>query len=84
LGSISPTFYTQLLPTQILEVQKSLSSHQWLFELLGSVHVKAARKMLVKSTPAVNFINILKAAFTSADPEGTKNSQAVSLFVESC
>jgi len=33
------------------------------FMLLGFVHVKAARKMLVKLTPAVNFINIKRVHF---------------------
>jgi len=37
--------------------------------------------MLVKSNPGVNFINILQAAFTCADPKSTKKySQAISLF----
>jgi len=31
--------------------------------------------------PGVNFINILRAAFTHADPESAKNSQVVSLFM---
>jgi len=35
------------------------ASHQCLFALLGSAVAKAACKMLVKSTPRVNFINIL-------------------------
>jgi len=38
---------------------KRLSSHQCLFALLGSSLVKAACKMLVKSTPGVNVIKIL-------------------------
>ncbi len=33
--------------------------------LLGSACVKALRKMLVKSTPAVNYMNILRAAFAT-------------------
>jgi len=34
------------------------------FALLGSVCVKASWKMLVKSTPKLNFINVLRTAFT--------------------
>jgi hypothetical protein len=34
-----------------------------LFVLLGSLHIKAAHKMLIKSTPVVNFINILLSTF---------------------
>ena len=47
-GSISPTFYEQLLHTQIPKEQKSC-----LFALLESACVKAAQRMLVKLTPAV-------------------------------
>ena len=45
------------------------------FALLGSVQSKAAHRMLMKSTPGVNFTNILPADFTSK-----KHSQAVCLF----
>ncbi len=51
LGSISPTFYTQLFCTQIPNAQQRQSSHQCLFALLGTTSVKASRKMLMKSTP---------------------------------
>jgi len=34
-----------------------------LFALLGSAHIKAALKMLMKLTPIVNFTNILQAPF---------------------
>jgi hypothetical protein len=43
------------------------------FALLGSLHAKAARKTLVKSTPDVNFTNILQAAFCQ-DYFTTKNA----------
>jgi len=36
------------------------------------MHVKAAHKMLVKSTPGVNFINVLFAAFTPVDLKSAK------------
>ncbi len=42
---------------------KIQSSHHCLFALLGSECAKAAHKMLVKSTPSVNFTNILQADF---------------------
>jgi len=41
--------------------------------LLGSSHIKASRKMLVKLTPGLNFINVLRTAFTHVDPECKKN-----------
>ncbi len=50
LGSISPTFYVQLLSTKILQAQKD----QWLdyiFALLWSACVKAASKTLMKLKP---------------------------------
>jgi len=53
-GSISPTFNSKLLRAQILKAQKIHSSCQSFFALLGSVHVKALGKMLVKLTPEGN------------------------------
>jgi len=47
---ISPMFYLQLLLAQIPKAQKTHSSQQYLFALLESTLVKAARKTLVKST----------------------------------
>jgi hypothetical protein len=44
------------------------------FTLLGYASVKAAHNLLVKSTPGVNFINILRAAFTSADSKSEINT----------
>jgi len=38
----------------------------------GSSLVKASRKMLVKLTPGVNFINVLRAALIHADPKSVK------------
>ena len=34
--------------------------------------ISCARKMWMKVTPIVNFINVLQAAFERADPESTK------------
>ncbi len=45
--------YEQLLQMQIPKVQKMQSTCQYLFVLLGSAHVKAAHKMLMKLTPAL-------------------------------
>ena len=49
LGSISPTFYKQLLRAQIPKAQKFSS----FIALLGSACVKAACRKLVKLTPGV-------------------------------
>jgi len=54
----------QLFCVKILKVQKRQSIHECLFTLLGSLCGKATRKMLVKSTPAVNFINVKHAHFS--------------------
>jgi hypothetical protein len=57
--SISPTFYEQLLCSQIPKAQKKLLNLTVFIALLGSVRVKAARRTLVKLTPGINFTNIL-------------------------
>jgi len=49
-GSISSTFYEQLLRAQIPNAQKRKSSQQCHLALLGPMSVKAARKSLVKLT----------------------------------
>jgi len=51
-----------------------------LFTFFVAKGEKAARKMLVKSTPGVNFTNILRAAFTTADPKSAKNTLKTSVF----
>jgi len=61
--TISSTFYTQLLPVQIPKAQKDTDDMPVFFVLLGSAREKAARKMLMKSTPGVNFTNIFACIF---------------------
>jgi len=51
LGSNSPTFYEQLLHTQIPKSTKKTDGLTVFFALLGSSLIKAARKMLMKLTP---------------------------------
>jgi len=46
-------FYEHLLQTQIPKAQKDTNDLSVFFALLGSVCVKASRKMLVKSTPTL-------------------------------
>jgi len=69
-GSISSMFYVQLLRAQILK--KHTDDLTVFFTLLGSTSVKASRKMLVKLTPGVNFINVLRTAFTLVGPKSVK------------
>jgi len=45
------------------------------FTHLGSAGVKAPRRMLMKLTPGINFINVLWA-----DPESTKNAVKLSVL----
>ncbi len=51
LGFISPTCLCTAFTSTDPQSAKRQSSHQCHFALLGSAHVKSARKMLVKSTP---------------------------------
>jgi len=46
------------------KLKKRLTTWLSFFALSGSANVKAAHRMLMKSTPDVNFINILQAAFS--------------------
>ena len=52
-GSISPTFYKQLLLAQIPKAQKKTVKFSSFIALLGSACVKAACRKLVKLTPGV-------------------------------
>jgi len=42
--------------------------------LSGPASVKAVWKMLMKLSPGVNFINILRTAFALSDPKSIKNT----------
>jgi len=46
-----------------LQIQKAQNIQLVFFVLLGSSRIKAVCKMLVKSTPGVNFIHILRQRF---------------------
>jgi len=48
---------------------------------LASSRVKAVRRKLMKSTPGVNFINALQAAFAWADPKSAKETVKLSGFL---
>jgi len=80
LESISTTFYEQifadyLLPTK-LQTQ-TVSADKFRKTLL---YKNDARKMLVKLTPGVNFINILLKAFKHVDPKSAANTVKPSVF----
>ncbi len=51
LGLISATFYVQLFCLQIPEAQKIQLSYQCLFTILGSMSVKAVRRIVMKLNP---------------------------------
>jgi hypothetical protein len=55
LGSISTTFYEQLLRIQIPKAQKNRVKPSVFFAFLGSAQVKAARKMFMKSNPCAKY-----------------------------
>jgi len=72
--SISPTYlHTAFTPVAPKSVRNQ-SSCQYLFTLLRSTGAKAAHRRLMKLTPGVDFINILRAAFMHADPNSAKNT----------
>jgi len=56
-GSISPTFYEQLLRKQIPKAQKDSQVKQ-LFALSGSAGVKAARKHVDEIDPWLQVLNV--------------------------
>ncbi len=51
VGSISPTYLRAAFMPLAPKSVRVQSSHQYLFTLWGSVHIKAARRMLMKLTP---------------------------------
>ncbi len=46
---------------EIAESVRTQSSHQYLFTLLGSTSVKAVHRTLMKSTPGVHNLNLIRA-----------------------
>ncbi len=59
LVSISSTFYVQIFCTNVIPAAFS----SYILALGRNLYKKCAHKMLMKSTPGVNFYNILRAAF---------------------
>jgi hypothetical protein len=57
-----------------MKIPKALMTNDLtvIYALLGSTHVKASRKMLMKLTPGVSFINVLHTAFEFIDPKSVK------------
>ncbi len=43
-----------------------------LFTLLGTTRVKAVLRTLMKLSPGVDFINVIRTAFTLVDPKSVK------------
>jgi hypothetical protein len=67
-GSISP-FYVQIFCTNVI----SAAFSSYVLALAKNSYEKRACQMLMKLTAGgVNFTNILRAAFTSADPKSAK------------
>jgi len=57
-------FYVQLFRLKIPKAQKKTVNLSVFFALLGSASVKAARRKLMKLTPAINFINVKRKNFS--------------------
>jgi len=71
LVSISSTFYVAILCRYF--GAKNYKAVNWVWNLLAPKYwQKRAHKMLMKSTPGVDFINILCTAFMLVDPKSVK------------
>jgi len=57
---------------QIPKEYKDTDDFTVFLPLSGLSSVKAVRRMLMKLSPGVNFINVLRTAFTPADPKRVK------------
>jgi len=68
-GSISPTFYQQLLSEQVPKAQKHSQVVTCFWDLYA---VKAACRTLMKLTLGVNFTNILHADFPRENHKSVK------------
>jgi hypothetical protein len=60
-GQFHKHVYSQLLCAQIPQEQRDNQAISVFLTFLGSALAKTAHKTLVKLTPAVNFINIVRA-----------------------
>ena len=49
--------------------------------LLGPALVKAALRTLMKLTPGLNFINVLRTAFSHVEPKSVKKTVKLSVFL---
>jgi len=54
--SISPIIYEELFSAQIPKVQKDMDDLTVFFAVVGSLSVKAACEMLLKTTPGCKFV----------------------------
>ncbi len=79
-GQFHPHFMMSNFYVQRAQKRKKYSEAVSLFTLLGPACVKVARKMLVKSTPGVNFINIFTRSFYAHSSPMRKNSVKLSVF----
>jgi len=81
LGSISSMFYKQLWSSQILKVQKKPDNLTLFFELMGSVRLTAARRMLLKLNPGVNFTSFKGSFFFAQIPKVQKYIDYLTVFM---
>jgi len=70
--SISPTFYDQLLCALIPKAQKEADD---LIEFLRCWDLRAL-KLRVKLTPGLDFINVLRTAFTPVVPQSIRTQSS--------
>ncbi len=80
LKPISPTLYEQLLHAQIPKVQKTLMIRLSFCAFEIFVYKSCCKTLMNKLTPAVNYTNVLCAAFVCADPKSAKRHWWLELF----
>jgi len=83
---VTPTLdFTNILRASLSYKSAMQTSFEILFMFVYFCERKLATKgdckMLMKSTPGVNFINILQAALTSADTKNTKKKDSLTVFL---
>jgi len=81
---ISPIFKHSFYTLRSLKCKKRQSSCRSFFALLGSVCAQAARGTLVKLTPGLNFINVLRTAFTLSGSTSVKAEHKYVGEIDTC
>jgi len=79
--SISLTFYEQLLGTKMFSSAFLYLHFGFVIFWQNNIDSKTACKMLVRLTLGLNFINVLRTAFTRADSKRVKKESSCQSFL---